>query len=160
MKKIRISAIIVFLALVTMVIISVIFSQDKISSEKILDKKLSIEEEYALRTWKDILSVHVFEEDEHLEKIKAEAIIKLMIENFATCLKTGEWDNENILIGGKDIKKAVMLLNQTSPIITDKFVGNWDGRCSVEELNKFINYPETRFQVGIVRKMIIIYSTF
>jgi len=161
MKKIRISAIIVFLALVTMVIISIIFAQDKLNSEKILDKELSIEEEYALRTWEDILSVHFSEKDEYLEKTKAEGTIKLMIEHFATYLKTGEWSSgEWVSIEGKDTKKATMLLSQTSPAIADKFVGNWDGHCSIAELNEFINYPETRFQVGIVRKMIIIYSTF
>ena len=127
---------------------------------EVLPKELSTEEEAALRTWTDILSVRISEKDEHLEKIKAEAIIKLMIENFAACLKTGEWDNENILIGGKEIKKAVMLLNQSSPIVADKFAGNWDGHCSISELNKFINYPETSFQVRIVRKMIITYSSF
>ena len=98
-------------------------------------------------------------EGDNIERITAQETIPLMIENLAAQIKAGKLDCGNIFIGGKDLKKAVMLLNRTSPIIADKFVGDWDGRCSASELNKFINYPETSFQVGIVRKMIITYSS-
>jgi hypothetical protein len=129
-------------------------------SVKILPKELSLEQRFVLESWRDILNVRVSEEDEYLEKIKAKEHIQLLVEVLAARVKTGRQSFKNVSVSSKDIKKALSLLNETSPIVADMFVGNWNGYCSVAELNKFINYPETSFQVGIVRKMIITYSSF
>jgi len=126
---------------------------------KILSKELSLKEKLAIKAWENILKIKVLERDT-IGRIKAQEKIKLIIENLAAQIKAGKLDYGNIFIEGKDLKKAVMLLNQTSPMVVDKFVGNRDGHCSISELNKFINYPETSFQVGVVRKMIITYSSF
>jgi hypothetical protein len=127
---------------------------------KILPKKLSLEQKFALESWRDILNVRVSEGDEYLEKIKAKEYIQLRVEVLAARIKTGQKDFKDVLVSNKDIKKSLSLLNETSPIIADMFVGNWNGYCSVSELNKFINYPKTASQVGVVRKMIISYSSF
>ena len=133
-------------------------------SVKILPKELSLEQEFALETWRDILSVHVSEENEHLEKIKAIKVKEIIrhIEILAARLKTGKMDFEfeDVSIEAKDIKKALVLLNQTSLIVADRFVGNWDDHCSVPELNKLINWPETSFQVGVVVEMIRSYHPY
>jgi len=128
---------------------------------KILPKKLNLEQEFALEMWREILNTRFPKKDgEHIERIKAEEYIQLLVEVLAARIKTGEQNFKDILVSNKDIKKALSLLNETSPIIADMFVGNWNGYCSVSELNKFINYPKTAPQVGVVRKMIISYSYF
>ena len=125
----------------------------------LLPENLNLNQEFALEVWKDILSIH-FPENNSTERIKAKDCIQLLVEVLAARMKTGEQNFKDIIVTNKDIKKALSLLNQTSPIVADRFVGNWDGHCSVPELNEFINYKETRFQVGVVREMIITYYPF
>ena len=123
-----------------------------------LPKELNLNQKFALRIWKDILNIR-------LEKNKEKEVIQLYIETLAARIKTGKENFEDVLvsnkdISNKDIKKALSLLNETSPIIADMFVGNWDGRCSISELNKFINYEGTRSQVAVVKEMIRTYYRF
>ena len=128
---------------------------------KVLPKKLNLEQEFAMKTWRDILNVSVSERDERLEKTKAEDKIYLLVKFLAAMVKTGKENPKDVIPTNKDIKRALsLLLNETSPIAADMFVGNWDGYCSVPELNEFINYPETSFQVRIVKEIMITYSSF
>ena len=127
---------------------------------EVLPKKLNLNQEFALRTWRDILNVRVSEKDERLEKIKAKEIIRLYIEVLAARIKIGKKDFKDVLVSNKDIKKALSLLNETSPIIADRFVGNWDDYCSVPEINKLINYPETSFQISVITEMTRTYYQF
>ena len=86
---------------------------------KILPKDLSLEQEFAVEIWKDILNVRVSEKDEHLEKIKAKEVIRLHIEVLAARIKTGKRDFKDVLVSNKDIKKALSLLNSAqNSIIT------------------------------------------
>ena len=127
---------------------------------KILPKNLDSNQKFALRTWRDVLNVCVSKQDEYIEKIKAKEQIQLYIEVLAARIKTGKENFKDVLVSNKDIKKALSLLNETSPIAADMFVGNWDGYCSISELNEFINYPETSFQIGVITEMTRTYYPF
>ena len=124
-------------------------SGDTQFSVKILPKELSSEQDFALEAWIDILNVDVDVED----KDEARKEVLLYVGILAARLKTGEVNYQYASIRVKDLKKALLLLNQTAPIIADRVSGNWDDYCSIPELNKLINYPETSFQVKIVKEM-------
>ena len=127
---------------------------------KILPTELTLEQEFALEIWRDILNVRVSEKDEHLERIKAKEHIQLLVEVLAARIKTGQKNFKDVLVTNKDIKKALSLLNEISPIVADRFCGNWDNYCSVPEINKLKNWPETSFQVGIITEMTRTYYPF
>ena len=127
---------------------------------KILPTELTLEQEFALEIWRDILNVRVSEKDEHLERIKAKEHIQLLVEVLAARIKTGQKNFKDVLVTNKDIKKALSLLNETSPIVADRFCGNWDNYCSVPEINKLKNWPETSFQVGVITEMTRTYYPF
>ena len=127
---------------------------------KILPTELTLEQEFALEIWRDILNVRVSEKDEHLERIKAKEHIQLLVEVLAARIKTGQKNFKDVLVANKDIKKALSLLNEISPIVADRFCGNWDNYCSVPEINKLKNWPETSFQVGIITEMTRTYYQF
>ncbi len=118
-------------------------------SVQVLPKELSSEQDLALNAWRDILNVRIEKKDE--DDVREE--ILLHVEVLAAYLKLGRTDYKHVCLDEKDLKKALLLLNQIAPIVADRFCGNWDDYCSIAELNKLINYPETSFQVGIVKEM-------
>jgi len=156
--------VLLFLLIIILLVIAMLVYLKDLNNDdwtlKPLPKKLNLNQEFALRAWRDILNVRVSEKDERLEKIKAENKIHLLVELLAARIKTGKENFKDVLVSNKDIKKALSLLNETSPVAIDMFVGDWDGDCSVSELNEFINYEKTHFQVGIIREMTITYYPF
>jgi len=157
MKNLKVLIIIFFVS------ISLGFFIHKIDDSAILEKEIpkketfTIEESFAVDYWNDIIDINVSQESSTQEKIIAKEKIELIIDNLAASIKTGKRNYTDISIDGKDIRKAVMLLNKMSPMVIDEMFGDGDGFCSSSELYWFVNAPETSFQVGIVRKMVMTY---
>ena len=124
-------------------------SGDTQFSVKILPKELSLEEKLAVDAWKCILHIKT----EGRKENDIENDILFQVEVLATCLKSGKTDYEHISLDEKDLTKAMLLLNETSLIVADRWCGNWDDFCSIGELNKLINYPETSLHVSIIKEI-------
>jgi len=124
-------------------------SGDTQFSVKILPKELSLEENLAVDAWKCILHIKT----EGRKENDIEKDILFQVEVLATCLKSGKTDYEHISLDEKDLTKAMLLLNETSLIVADRWCGNWDDFCSIGELNKLINYPETSLHVSIIKEI-------
>lgn len=105
-------------------------------SVKILPEELSLEQEFAVRAWRDIMSIHLSYDMKKDDKIKAVDGIKGCIEALAAQIKVGKMDFKDVPIGFGDIGKALKVFWEMSFVAADRFVGNRDGYCSNPEIYK------------------------
>lgn len=133
-------------------------SESEWTTEKVLPKELSQEEKFAVRAWKDIMSIHMSSNMKRIDREKAMIEVKLRIEALAVQLKEGKanfkWTDIYVGPGSKDIKKALAAFWQNCFIAADRFGGNGNGYCSTPEIEKLM----TSLQVQLVEEVTRMYK--
>lgn len=102
----------------------------------ILPKKFTREESFAFHCWVGILGVHLAEDMEVKDKIKAVEEIQYFVEILAARIKTGKMDSKDVSINPKDVQKALKVFWGMFFVAADRIVGNDDGFCSDAETYK------------------------